>query len=473
MVEGAHTVAKGGTLEAAANLVDDPHVHKFRKSLGVWHVVGLAMADVSPTMAVLLLTAGVVSISGTFTVGACLILSGIVVLIALCLGELAARNPSAGGMYSIVKEVLPAPIAWITLLNYVLQGIVIPASLALGIAIFLKDLFPGLGIPNEIIALVALLGAGLIALTRVEVGAWTTSIMVIVEVSVLGIITIAAVFNWNQDLVAITTRPVHLVDGNLVPVTFAVAITALAPAFNIINGYDATLGFAEEMHDGSRHIGTTVVIAAILASLLITIPFTAAVVAAPDLTAFLSNPAPVVYSVEQALGPLAKAIVDIGVIIALFNGALSLIMYFARGVFATGRDRLWPRAVNQRLGSLNGHGVPGWGVVALVVPAIPLVFLSQLDWLIIFAGTMITAVYFCIGLAALWSRIKDREGPRPFKMPFWPLPALIVTLFTGFALWQQETQYIVGEVILAAAGLLLFLGSKFWAERAAPHASRA
>ncbi|QJP12347.1 APC family permease [Starkeya sp. ORNL1] len=455
----------GGALQGAAELIADPQQHRFRKSLGVWHVVGLAMADVSPTMAVLLLTAGVVSLSGTFTIGACLLLSGIVVLIALCLGELSSRNPSAGGMYSIVRETLPAPIAWITLLNYVLQGVFIPASLTLGIAIFVKDLFPQLPIGNEVIALVALGGAGLIALTRVEVGAWTTAAMVVVEVAVLGLITIAALLNWNQNLVEVTMAPVHLVDGALIPVTFAVAITALAPAFNIINGYDAALGFSEEMHDGARTIGKAVVIAALLASILITVPFTAAVVAAPDLKEFLSSATPVVYSVEKALGPYAKAIVDIGVIIALFNGALSLIMYFARGVFATGRDRLWPAAVNARVGSLNNHGVPAWGVIALVIPAVPLLFVNQLDWLIIFSGTMITAVYFCIGLAALWSRIKDKTSPRPFRMPLWPLPALIVTLFTGFALAQQETQFIVGELVLAAVALMLFALSKAWSTR--------
>jgi amino acid transporter len=455
-----------GVIGQVERLIDDPHTHSFRKSLGVWHVVGLAMADVSPTMAVLLLTAGVVSISGTFTIGACLILSAIVVLIALCLGELSSRNPSAGGMYSIVKDVLPAPVAWITLLNYLLQGVVIPGSLALGIAIFLKDLFPGIPMANGAIALIALFAAAAIALTKVEVGAWTTAIMVIVEVSVLGLITVAAVLNWSQDLTAVTLSPVHLVDGNLIPVTFAVAITALAPAFNIINGYDAALGFSEEMHDGPRQIGKAVVIAAILASLLITIPFAAAVVAAPDLKAFLSSPTPLVYSVEQALGPIAKAVVDIGVIIALFNGALSLLMYFARGVFATGRDNVWPRAVNQRLGSLNSKGVPGWGVLVLVVPAIPLLFVSQLDWLIIFSGTMITAVYFCVGLAAFWSRIKDRTSPRPFRMPLWPLPAIIVSVFTGFALWQQETQYLIGEGVVVAGGIVLFALSKLWSTRA-------
>ncbi|QPC91712.1 APC family permease [Mesorhizobium sp. INR15] len=451
-----------GAVNRVEGLIDDPHTHNFRKSLGVWHVVGLAMADVSPTMAVLLLTAGVVSISGTFTIGACLILSVIVVLIALCLGELSAMSPSAGGMYSIVKDVLPAPVAWITLLNYLLQGIVIPGSLTLGIAIFLKDLFPGIPLGNGIIALIALFAAAAIALTKVEVGAWTTAVMVLVEVSVLGLITVAAILNWSQDLTAVIVHPVHLVDGNLLPVTFAVAITALAPAFNIINGYDAALGFSEEMHDGPRQIGKAVLIAAILASLLITIPFAAAVVAAPDLKTFLASPTPVVYSVEQALGPIAKAVVDIGVIIALFNGALSLLMYFARGVFATGRDSLWPRAVSQRLGSLNSKGVPGWGVLVLVVPAIPLVFVSQLDWLIIFSGTMITAVYFCVGLAALWSRIKDKTSPRPFRMPLWPIPALVVTLFTGFALMQQETQYLIGEVVVIGAGIVLFALSKLW-----------
>ena len=460
------SLSADSAISRAEGLIDDPHTHKFRKSLGVWHVVGLAMADVSPTMAVLLLTAGVVSISGTFTIGACLILSVVVVLIALCLGELSSMNPSAGGMYSIVKTVLPAPVAWITLLNYLLQGVVIPGSLTLGIAIFLKDLFPGIPLGNVTIAFIALCAAAAIALTKVEVGAWTTAVMVIVEVSVLGLITVAAILNWSQDLAAVTLHPVTLVDGNLLPVTFAIAITALAPAFNIINGYDAALGFSEEMHDGSRQIGKAVVIAAVLASLLITVPFAAAVVAAPDLKAFLSSPTPVVYSVEQALGPVAKAVVDIGVVIALFNGALSLLMYFARGVFATGRDNLWPRAVNEKLGSLNSKGVPGWGVLVLVLPAVPLLFVSQLDWLIIFSGTMITAVYFCVGLAALWSRIKDRTTARPFRMPLWPLPAIVVTLFTGFALMQQETQYLIGEVVVVAAGIVLFALSKLWSSPA-------
>src|SRR5262249_54475174 len=228
---------------------------ELKRRLGVMHVVGLAMADVSPTMAVLLLTAGVFVIGGTFAIGANLLLAVVVMLIALCLAELGSMYPIAGGMYSLVRSVLPAPFTWVTIFNYLLQGIIIPASIALGIAVFLKDLFPGLSVADSIIALVSLGAAAAIALTRVEIGAWVTIVMVVVELLVLGIVTIAAIANPHQDLGAVIFEPVVPSGGALIPVGFAVMLATLAPAFNVINGYDASLGFVEELAGGERRIG--------------------------------------------------------------------------------------------------------------------------------------------------------------------------------------------------------------------------
>ncbi len=435
-----------------------------RRNLSVIHVVGLAMADVSPTMAVLLLTAGCFVIGGTFAVGANIILAVVVLLIALCLGELASMYPLAGGMYSLVEKILPKPLSWITTFNYLLQGIVIPASIALGIGVFLRDLIPSITWPDWVIALIVLTAAAAITVTRVEVGAWTTLVMVVVEIVVLGIVTIAAFSHPQRGLGEAIFHPMMLSGGALVPLTLAAGVATLAPAFNVINGYDASLGFAEELRGHERDIGKAVVTAAFLASLFIVVPLIASVVAAPDLKAFLSDPTPVVYSVQQSLGSSARIIVDIGVIIALFNATISLFMYFARGFYATGRDRKWPLAISLKLAELNRFGAPGWGLFALFAPACVLIFLSELNWLIIFAGTIIAAVYFFIGLAALWSRISQRDQPRPFRMPLWPLPPLIVTGFTGFALIEQETQYLVGEVVLIAIALLFWLMSKAWAK---------
>ena len=432
------------------------------RRLGVGHVVGLAMADVSPTMGVVFLTAGVFLIGGTFAIGVGLILSLVVVLIALCLAELATMYPIAGGMYSLVRHVLPGPITWVTMFNYLIQGIVIPASIALGVATFLKDLFPGLGVSTELLALVSLAVATGIALTRVEVGAWVTIVMVVVELVVLGIITVAALTHPQQNLADVTFSPTVLDGGTLTAISVGLVLASIAPAFNMINGYDAALGFAEELKGGERSIARAVVISAVLACVLIMLPLIAAVIAAPDLKAFLGSDAPVLYSVESALGSSAKDIVDIGASVALFNAMLSLLMYFGRGFYTTGRDGMWPRPVNRWLSTLNRHRVPAAGVVVLAVPAAVLIFTSALDFLIIFAGTVIAAVYFAIGLAALVSRVTQRDVRRPYRMPLWPVPPAIVVAFTGVALVKQESKYIVAEGVLIAAALACWALAKVW-----------
>jgi amino acid transporter len=192
------------------------------------------------------------------------------------------------------------------------------------------------------------------------------------------------------------------------------------------------------------------------------VPLIAAVVAAPDLKEFFSAPAPVIYSVEASLGDKARIIIDIGVTIALFNAMLSLLMYFGRGVYTTGRDGVWPATVNRILGSINRFRAPGAGVAVLAIPAAVLIFTSALNFLIIFAGTVIAAVYFCIGMAALWSRRSMPDEPRPYKMPLWPLPPLVVIGFTGIALATQERQYLIAEVVLICLALAAWAGSKKW-----------
>ncbi|MBD9527615.1 APC family permease [Paracoccus sp. PAR01] len=436
--------------------------HELRRRLKVSHVVCLAMADASPAMAVLLLSGGVFQVGGTFAAGAMLILSVVVILIAMCLGELASTYPSTGGSYSMVRSVLPEPLAWITLFNFVTQGIVIPASLLLGIPIFLKHLMPGLTVPNEVIAFALLVISGGIAITKVEIGARVNIAILIVQLVVVGLIVLAAVIAPAQNPVDIVLHPVAISDGQLVAVTIGMALATLAPAFNVLNGYDAVCGFVEELVGGAADIGRSVIYAAILASVLITVPLIAGVIAAPDLTAFLQSDAPIVYAVESALGPWASTILDIGVIAALFNAALTLQMYFARGVFASARDGLWPQAVNARLAQLNRFSSPGWAVAALLVPSVFLIGMSSLDWLIMFAGTMIATVYFFVAVAALFSRIAHPAIKRPFRMPFWPLAPLIVIAFTGYALLTQTRDFLIGELVLAGIALLAWALSKLW-----------
>lgn len=447
------------------------YTQELERRLGVGHVVGLAMADVSPTMAVVFLTAGVFLIGGTFAVGASLIQAVVVMLIALCLAELAAIYPIAGGMYSLVRNVLPGPVTWVAMFNFLIQGIVIPASIAIGVAQFLKNLIPGLEIPDKPLALVILAVATLIALTRVDFGAWVTIVMVVVELVVLGIITVSALAAPRQSVTDVVLHPAHLSGPELTGLTFGVMLATLAPAFNVINGYDAALGFSEELKGGERNIPKAVIISAALSCVLIIIPLIAAVVAAPDLKAFLSDETPITYSVKAALGPAATTVIDLGAAVALFNAMLSLLMYFGRALYTTGRDGIWPAPVSRWVGGLNRYQAPAAGVIVLAVPAAVLIFTSALDFLIIFAGTVITAVYFFIGWAALVSRITQKGLNRVYRMPLWPLPPVIVIGFTGVALVKQEGKYIVAEIVLVAVALGMWALSRLWGSGTARHAA--
>ncbi|MNE91531.1 hypothetical protein D3C80_1891580 [compost metagenome] len=52
-------------------------------------------------------------------------------------------------------------------------------------------------------------------------------------------------------------------------------------------------------------------------------------------------------------------------------------------------------------------------------------------------------------------------------MFLWPLPPIVVTLFTGMALMQQETEFLLGEVVLIAVALALWALSGTWRNKSA------
>jgi amino acid transporter len=458
-------IERSGVESSQSRLEGLGYQQELHRTLRVPGVVGIAMSNVSPTLAVLLLSSGVFVVGGSFAIGANLILAVVVMMIALCLAELAAVYPLAGGIYSLVRNVLPEPISWITMFNFLMQGIAVPASIALGIPGFIKDIFPSFP-STSVVALILLLIAAGIALLTVKTGAWVMGVMVVIELTVLTIVTVGALLHPHQSLTNLTFHPQVLSGGHLVVVGGAVILATLAPAFTVINGYDAALSFSEELEGNSRAVAKAVIISAALSCILIIVPLVAGMVAAPSLNAFFKAPNPVVYSVQAALGSNARYLVDVGAAIALFNGMLALLMYFGRVLYSTGRDGAWPRIISEAFGSLNRFRAPAVGVLTLTVASGILIFTSALNFLIIFSGTVIAAVYLAIGLAAFWSRISQAGIERPYRMPVWPVAPVIVVGFTALALAKQESKYLLAECVLCAVALLAWLGSRFvWGQQ--------
>ena len=55
----------------------------------------------------------------------------IAVTVAMSMAELGSMYPTAGGLYNIVNRVLGRPIGFLAMVDYVCQGIFIPAMRAL------------------------------------------------------------------------------------------------------------------------------------------------------------------------------------------------------------------------------------------------------------------------------------------------------------------------------------------------------
>lgn len=462
------TEAYNEQLDLTARLEQLGVEHKLERKLNLWQNIGLSMADVGPTMAVFLLAIGSISLTGTGTFDDMLIVGVGVFFIALCLGELGSIYPVAGGVYSLVRYTLPGVWAPIAMFNLFAMGIIIPASLILGAAQFLLVLFPGIPLSASWVALILTIVVAGIAFRTIRFNADITIFMVIVELGILSLLTIGGLFHIHHSVSQMVFHPVYVNNGHLVPASFGVMLAALAATFNIINGYDSTLGFAEETKGTGRTIAYAAIISAVLAAVLMIVPLGISILAAPNFTGYITNNSPPVYTVHAALGGWASTVANAGVTLSLFNSGLACLVYYARIWFASGRDGVWPGAIGQHLSRVNRYGAPWVALLICLVPWVALLFLSSLNWLIIFSGSVLAAEYFCMGLAGFWGRIGPvKSEPRPFKMPLWPVPPIIAMLITGFALIQQDTQYKVGEAILVAAAILFYFGSR-WVWSAPP-----
>ena len=79
-------------------------------------------------MASLLIIAPVVmAVAGTASVWAYLVGCLLAICVAFCMGELGSMYPVAGGLYSIIHRVLGRPLGFLALVDYIAQGVFLPA----------------------------------------------------------------------------------------------------------------------------------------------------------------------------------------------------------------------------------------------------------------------------------------------------------------------------------------------------------
>ena len=445
------TQASGSNVEGEALLESLGYKQELSRAISLLGSIALVVSDITPTASLLVIGPVVIATAGSGALWAYILGCFIAINVALCMGELGSMFPVAGGLYSIVTRVLGRPVGFLALLDYIGQAIFLPASVAIGIGVYVQALNPG--IPSNIAAAVVMVLATIVAILRINLNARVTAVFLLIELIVVTVLALAGLTHIQQPL-SILTSPV-LADAS--PVGIGLIFTAVAVAMFSVNGYDSAINFSEETEGTAAHVGQAVVGAALIGIVFELVPFVLIVFGAPNLSAFLGSATPLTDVARSAFGDTFVNILTYGAILAIFNAALAITLQFARIVWASGRDRAWPGPVSDALAQVHPTLRSPWVATLFVgVTATILCLQSTLLTVVTFTAVLLIVLYALIALSALVSRVQQASLPRPYRMPLWPVPPLIALAGTVIALTQQKVTDLIIVGVIVVAGLVYY-----------------
>jgi amino acid transporter len=364
-------------------------------------------------------------------------------LISACLAvgwaELGALYPTAGGLYAIVARVLGRRAGVLALVLQLAVFVIAPSAFALAAGEFLAALWPAVS-PQA--AALVLLAAGPAFLT-LELAA-------ILVVSLLGFA--------NADWSAAGTLwdpQVYAADGSAAPTSLRTLLAGVVLGLGAYAGYGGAVVFSEETRGPRRGIARAMLGVLGVSVVVELLAITAALLGAPSQAALTTAPVPMSYLVRSLGGDRLVTVITLVLVATIFNVLLAGLLDFARILFSSGRDRIWPGPLSRALGRVNPTTrAPMVATVTVGGAALALTAVSDYAAAVTFASLTVVATFALIALSALVSRVLQPGLDRPYRMPLWPLPPLVALAgVAATVLLQTGRDLLIVAGILAAGAL--------------------
>ena len=201
---------------------------------------------------------------------------------------------------------------------------------------------------------------------------------------------------------------------------FAVLLLAFSNVMNTYNGWTGSVYFGEEIVDPQRNIARSL-FGGILVVMILYLAVNAALLHVLTPQEMGTSILPVGDAMGRVLGPRADTIVNGLALLSVGASANLYLMFTSRIGFAMARDGVVPRYFEKT----SASGTPRRALaVSAIVAGIAAASGTYLE-LIAMAIPLTAAIVAAIDVAAIVMRRKEPNLPRPFKMPLFPLPALI------------------------------------------------
>ena len=234
-------------------------------------------------------------------------------------------------------------------------------------------------------------------------------------------------------------------ETSMLPLLGAAALlVAMSNIINTYSGWPGSVYFGEEIVDPQRNIARSLLGGVLLVGILY-LSVNAALLHVLTPEEMGKSILPVGDAMGRILGPRADTVVNGLALLSVGASANLYLMFTSRIGFAMARDGVVPRYFEKT----SATGTPRRALAAVAIGSGIAAASGTYLELIAMAIPLTASVVAAMDVAAIVMRRKEPDLPRPFKMPLFPLPALI-----GLALnLSLLTALIITDPWHASAGL--------------------
>ena len=414
-------------------------------------VLFLTLSATTPASSVFVIVPGMLRVASSGALWALLLAGVVCVATAFLYAELSSAWPVAGGEYVMVARTLGPLPGFVVLGVNVVNNLLFPPTVALGVSDVLARAWPGLApVP---VAIGVVLASTAVALLNIRVNAWVTGLFLAVELAALAVLVWAGLAHPARGLGALLGDPVP---GGMTSLGVAAVIALFA-----FNGYGMAVYFGEELHEAPRRIARVILWALGLTLLCEIVPVAAALVGAPSLSTLFAAADPFGALVSARGGERLGRWVAAAVAIAILNAAIVTILACARFFYATGRDGAWGRRLDALLVAVHPRLGSPWAATLLIgAVGVGCCFMS-VDRLLVLSGAGLVVTYAALALAAL----VGRRGPTahaPYRMPLFPLAPVVTLAALGYVTWTSWSDLTEGRPGLIATAAQIVAAALYY-----------
>ncbi len=426
-----------------------------KRSMKMFGALLITLSVITPASSIFVIAPGVVQQAGTgaflsFAAGAIACL-----FTAFVYAELSSAFPLTGGEYTIVGRILgPLPGFIILGLNFVTLILVVTV-LALGVSAYLGALCPNL--PPVTTGIVTVVAGALFAILNIRANAIITGIFLAIEMLALVVLSVLGFLHVERPLSDFWLHPVHLGSaGSLEPASLGLIGLATSVAIFAYNGYGTAVYLGEETHDAPKHIARAILWSLVISVIAEAVPVTAVLLGAPDLKALFGSENLFSDFIAARGGETLNTIISLGVALAIINANIASLLMVARMLFSTGRDHVWPHAVNRALTRVHKRFHSPW-IATLVCGALAAAAcFIELKLLLVITGTTIAVIYASLCVAVIVGRWKNITGHGHYRMPGYPLPPVLALIVLGYVVYANYMDEAIGRPsIWATMGIMI------------------